>query len=214
MHITEGVLSQPVLGVGAAVAVAGVAVGLRKLDPERIPQVAVLSAAFFVASLIPIPAGVTSVHLVLNGLLGVVLGWAALPAVLVGLLLQAVIFGHGAVTALGVNTVIMGAPAIVCYALFHRACRRLGNAGAYAAGFAAGALGVALGCVLLATALLTTGREFRRVVELTLLAHIPVMVIEGLVVAHVVAFLRKVRPEMLGPPARPSLSEERTHAET
>ncbi|MFP4388984.1 MAG: energy-coupling factor ABC transporter permease, partial [Desulfococcaceae bacterium] len=51
MHISEGVLSAPVLIAGAAVAAAGVAAGLRQLDEERIPRAALLSAAFFVASL-------------------------------------------------------------------------------------------------------------------------------------------------------------------
>ena len=73
MHISEGVLSAPVLVAGGALAAAGVAVGLRKLDYERVPQVAMLSAAFFVASLIHVPVGPSNVHLVLNGLVGLVL---------------------------------------------------------------------------------------------------------------------------------------------
>ena len=41
--------------------------------------------------------------LVLNGLMGLMLGWAALPAVFTALLLQAVFFGHGGYTTLGVR---------------------------------------------------------------------------------------------------------------
>ena len=67
MHIVDGALTAPILATGAAAAVAGVAVGLRKLDYDRMPQVAVLSAAFFVASYIHLPVGFTSVHLILNG---------------------------------------------------------------------------------------------------------------------------------------------------
>mgnify|MGYP000653403121 CR=1 FL=1 len=55
--------------------VAGTAAGLRKLDYDRMPQVAVLSAGFFVASLVHVPIGPTNVHLVLNGLVGLFLGW-------------------------------------------------------------------------------------------------------------------------------------------
>ena len=47
--------------------------------------------AIFVASLVHVPVGPSSMHLVLNGLLGLLLGWAAFPAILVGLLLQAVL---------------------------------------------------------------------------------------------------------------------------
>jgi cobalt/nickel transport system permease protein len=42
MHISEGVLSAPALVTGAVLAAAGVSVGLKKMDYEKIPQVAVL----------------------------------------------------------------------------------------------------------------------------------------------------------------------------
>ncbi|MDS4073704.1 MAG: energy-coupling factor ABC transporter permease, partial [Defluviicoccus sp.] len=99
-HIPDGVLSAPVL-IGAAAATAvGVAIALKRLDSERIPQTAVLTAVFFVASLVHIPIGPTSVHPLLSGLMGLVLGWAAVPAVLVGLVLQAAFFGFGGITVL------------------------------------------------------------------------------------------------------------------
>ena len=70
MHISEGVLSAPVLATGAALTAAGCGIGLKKLDYDRVPQVAILTSAFFVASLIHVPIGPSSVHLVLNGLMG------------------------------------------------------------------------------------------------------------------------------------------------
>ena len=92
MHISEGVLSPAVLGAGAALAVAGLAMGLRKLDYDRLMTVAILAATFFVGSLIHVPIGPSSAHLILNGLVGILLGWAAFPAIFVALLLQAVLF--------------------------------------------------------------------------------------------------------------------------
>jgi cobalt/nickel transport system permease protein len=160
MHISEGVLSAPVLIGGGILAVAGVGIGLKKLDYERVPRVAVLSAAFFVASLIHLPVGPSSVHLVLNGLVGVLLGWAAFPALLIGLLLQAVLFGFGGLTVLGVNTVVMGIPALACYVLFSRRLRTAPPRWAFGYGFAAGVTGILGGCLLLSVALLTTGGEF------------------------------------------------------
>ena len=65
-HIPDGVLSAPVLAFGAAVAVAGCWQGLRTLDVQRIPEVAVISAAFFVASLVHFTVGPSSVHLLLS----------------------------------------------------------------------------------------------------------------------------------------------------
>ena len=80
MHISEGVLSGPVLLSGAALAAAGTAIGLKKLNYDRIAQAGILSAAFFVAALVHVPIGPSSAHLILNGLVGLLLGWAAFPA--------------------------------------------------------------------------------------------------------------------------------------
>ena len=52
MHISEGVLSAPVLAGGWVLTAAGMTVGLRRLDYDRLMTVALLASAFFVASLI------------------------------------------------------------------------------------------------------------------------------------------------------------------
>ena len=85
---------------------------------EEIPRIALMTAAFFVASLIHVPIGPTSVHLLLNGLLGVIVGRRAPLAVLLGLTLQAVLFGHGGFTTIGVNTCVMALPALGAAWLF------------------------------------------------------------------------------------------------
>ena len=87
MHISEGILSGPVLISGAALAAAGTAIGLKNFDYDRIAKAGILSAAFFVASLIHVPIGPSNVHLILNGIVGLLLGWTAFPAILVALLL-------------------------------------------------------------------------------------------------------------------------------
>jgi cobalt/nickel transport system permease protein len=207
VHIAEGVLAAPVVGAGAVLAAAGVAAGLRKMDYERVPRVAVLASAFFVASLVHVPLPPSSAHLVLNGLTGLILGWAAFPAILVALLLQAVFFGFGGLTALGVNTVVMAAPAVACHHLFGRAVRGRG-ARAAGVGFAAGALSIAMSGVLAAAALLASGGEFHLIAKGVLLAHVPVLCVEGLVTAQVVVFLRKVRPELLEAPVLVAVPEE------
>jgi cobalt/nickel transport system permease protein len=196
MHISEGVLSAPVLAAGAAVALAGTAVGLRKLDLEDVAQAGMLSAAFFVASLIHVPIGPSSVHLILNGLVGLLLGWSAFPAILTALILQAMLFHFGGITTLGVNTVVMALPAVACYLLFGRLVRK-SNGVALAAAFACGAGAVFLGGLLAGAVLVLTGEAFIEVAALVVAAHIPVMVIEGVVTAFCVVFLKKVKPEML-----------------
>jgi cobalt/nickel transport system permease protein len=196
MHISEGVLSPPVLATGAALAVVGTAIGLKKLDYEAIPRVAILSAAFFVASLIHVPIGPVAEHLVLNGLMGMLLGWMAVPAILIALFLQALLFQFGGLTVLGVNTVTMAAPAVICFYAYRGILRRQGAIAAVAA-FACGATGIILSGLLVAVALLSTGQAFLQVAELVLVAHIPIMIIEGIITLFIFQFLKKVRPEML-----------------
>lgn len=196
MHISEGVLSAPVLVAGAAAAVAGTAVGLRKLDLDRVAQAGMLSAAFFVASLIHVPVGPSSVHLVLNGIVGLLLGWAAFPAIFTALLLQAMLFQYGGLTTLGVNTVIMAAPAVACALLFGPLIRRRPPVST-AAAFACGAGSVLLAAVLMAASLVFTEESFMAVAGLAVVSNLPVMVIEGVVTVFCVAFLKKVKPELL-----------------
>ena len=95
MHISEGVLPGWCLGVGWVLTAGGLYLGLRSINGEKIPRTALLSAAFFIASLIHVPIGVTSVHLLLNGLAGALLGWAVFPALFVALLFQAFLFQFG-----------------------------------------------------------------------------------------------------------------------
>jgi cobalt/nickel transport system permease protein len=212
MHIEEGVLAVSPTGLAilagsAVLAAAGTAFGLRRINYERVPQVGVLSAAFFVASLVHVPMGFTSVHLVLNGLVGLLLGWAAFPAILVALFLQSVFFGFGGLLTLGVNTVTMAVPAVAVGYLFGGATRAKSEAAAFVAGFAAGAMGILLGVVFLAAAMIAAQREFRTLSQAVALAYLGVAVIEGLVTASAVAFLRKVRPELLEAPLAPARLE-------
>lgn len=199
-HIPDGVLSAPVLVVGAAVSLAGCVYGLRRLEAERIPQVAVLSAVLFVAALVHFPVGPSSVHLILNGLTGIVLGWAAFPAILVALLLQAVLFGFGGLIVLGVNVANMALPAVLCGALFFAVARSGHRRRTIMAAGLAGGLGVVLTALLVALALALSGREFVAAAKLVVFAHIPVAVIEVVFSAAVIGLLLRVKPELLSLP--------------
>jgi cobalt/nickel transport system permease protein len=196
MHISEGVLSGSVLISGAALAAAGTGIGLKKLDYDQIAKAGMLSAAFFVASLIHVPIGPSNAHLILNGLVGILLGWAAFPAILVALILHGVFFQFGGITTLGVNTIIMALPAVFCYLIFGKLIHKSSRTAA-AAAFACGFLSVLISGVIVGLSLIFTEENFLKVSGIIIAAHIPVMLIEGIVTAACVAFLRKVRPEML-----------------
>jgi cobalt/nickel transport system permease protein len=219
MHIAEAILAgtahgREILAAGAVVAAAGTAVGLRKLDYERVPQVAVLCAAFFVISLIHVPLGPVPAHLVLCGLMGLVLGWAAFPAVLVALALQSVFLSYGGLTALGLNTLVMAVPAVVCWYLFRRAVRSRFEPLVFVTGFLAGAVGMLLGATLAAAALFAAGKSFAPFAQVVLAAHLPMAVVEGLVTGSVVVLLRKVRPELLDAPMLAAVPQEGVHVQS
>ena len=202
MHLSDAVLATSdagriVLGAGMVLAAGATAVGLRKMDYERMPRVAVLSSAFFVASLIHVEPFGVSIHLVLNGLMGLILGWAAVPAILVALLLQAALFQFGGLLAVGVNTLVMGLPAVVCYYLFHRGVRDPRKGVALAVAVAAAVTAVMLASLLCALALHLSGENLAGLGRLVLLANLPVAAIDAMVTASVVMFLRQVSPEVL-----------------
>lgn len=198
MHISEGVLAAPVLVGGAVLTAAGLGVALKKLKNEDIPKVGVLSAGFFVAGLIQAPIGIASVHLVLNGLVGLILGWLSFPAIFVGLLLQSIMFQFGGITALGVNTFNMAFPALVSCFFFGRLATRTSiNYLSSVFAFLAGSLAVFLSGILVGISLYLTGDAFLPAAKIVVVAHIPVMLIEGVITAACVTFLKKVKPELL-----------------
>jgi cobalt/nickel transport system permease protein len=197
MHISEGVLATPVLAGGAVVAIAGLAVGLRSLRPEQTTSSAMVAAVFFLASLAHVPLGPANAHLTLNGLVGLILGWGAFPAIFVALSLQAMLFQFGGLTTLGVNTLIMAVPAVACALLFQpllvspRPC--FVSLGAFLTGFCA--LGFS-GCIM-AACLALSGEAFLPLAWLALLGHLPLMLVEGVISLAAVRFLHKVKPEVL-----------------
>lgn len=196
MHIVDGALSNPVVIGGAVAAVGGIVMGLRNLPLERIPAAGVLSASFFVASLIHVPIGPSSVHLILNGLAGLVLGWAAFPALFVGLLLQAVFFGFGGLTVLGVNALNIALPAVLVGLLFRPLVARGSPMQGAIWGGIGGGLAIAATTLAVAFSLMLSGDEFILAAQLVFFAHIPVMVIEAVLSGAAIFLARRVKPEL------------------
>jgi cobalt/nickel transport system permease protein len=181
---------------GGALTVVGSALGLKSLDYDRIMTVSLLTATFFVASLIHVPLGPGNIHLVLGGLMGMVLGWSCFPAILVALLLQTLFFHYGGLVVLGVNTCIMALPALICFYLFRPLVEQNGLKRKIG-GFAAGFLAILLSSLLMALALASTDKGFIQAARLVVAAHIPLMIIEGIITMFTISFLAKVQPEFL-----------------
>ncbi len=199
MHIAEGVLPAKILISGGVISACFTAYGLKKLKYKEIPKVAILSGLFFIGSFIHIPLGPTSVHLILNSIVGIFAGWASFPAIMIALFLQAIMFGFGGITTLGVNTFNMAFPSILAYFFFYNfAIKRKSNKFLFSLSlFLTGAGSVAFSAFLLSFSLFLAGQKFYEVAKIAFIAHIPVMIIEGIIVLFMITYILKVYPELL-----------------
>ncbi len=199
VHLSDGAIDKPWLAAGFVGLLAMLLLGLRRIREEEIPRIGLLTAAFFVGSSIHIKLAFlpTSVHLILNGLVGVVLARRAPLAITVGLLLQYLLLAHGGLTTLGLNACIVGFPALLAgpgYALL----RALGVP-PFPRGLIVGSSAAGLAVTANFLVLLLGGKEdWGTLARLVLLAHLPVVVLEGFMLGVIVQYLEKVKPDMLG----------------
>ena len=203
MHISDGVLPVSVAVGGYAVSLGLTVWSARKTRNEDMPKLAVMTAAFFVASLIHIPFGPTSVHLIIPGLTGALLGPSAFLSIGLGLMLQSLLFQFGGLTALGANALMMGVPALFCGWVFQTFKGQTPSRQALVGGVV-GAVGTVLAAIILSGFLMTGGEDFLGVAKIALAAHVPVIIIEGAVSALTIGFLARVKPALLlHPSSRP-----------
>ncbi|RZN61753.1 MAG: cobalamin biosynthesis protein CbiM, partial [Methanonatronarchaeia archaeon] len=168
---------------------------------DDIPKIALITAALFVITYIHIPVGGSSAHLTMAGALGILLGTQAYLSATIIIILHAVT-GHGGITTIGINTVFMGIPALAAYVMYTKGLKMIDREQAEAiVGGVVSAIGVAL-VVLLATASLLISEPLMEA-GLTEMAyslavvHAPIVFLEGAVLAVVIGYLAKVKPEML-----------------
>jgi len=109
MHIPDGYLGPPTSGALIAVMIPMWIAASRKvrrtLRARQVPLLAIGAAFSFVLMMfnVPIPGGSTG-HAVGGALVAILLGpWAATIAITVALVIQALLFGDGGMTALGAN---------------------------------------------------------------------------------------------------------------
>jgi cobalt/nickel transport system permease protein len=142
MHIPDGYLGPETYG-SLWVVMAGVwswaSRQVRKtLSARQVPFLAISAAFSFVIMMfnVPVPGGTTG-HAVGGTLVAIVLGpWAAVIAVSIAIMVQALLFGDGGITAIAANcfnmAVIMPLSGYVLYRLFSiraRGFRRIAAAG-------------------------------------------------------------------------------------
>ena len=192
MHISEGVLSAPVLLAGWAVTAPAVAAILWRVRQSEIPRIACFSALFFVASFVHLPVGVSSMHLMLSGLVGAFLGSRAILAIFVALFLQGVFFGFGGLSVLSINTAVIGFPAVLG-GLFAAAAKaqelKVRTQKIYL--FLAGFVPIVCSMLLLDLVLFISGREFFAIATLISLEGAILAVLEGIITLFALSFIAK-----------------------
>ena len=220
MHIPDGYLS-PIISLGMGAATIPVwAIATQKvktvLNDRTIPLLAIFSALSFTIMMfnIPVPGGTTA-HGVGATLAAIVVGpWAAIIAVSVALIIQALFFGDGGVLAIFANCFAMGiVMPLVGYATYRLLSARaplLAPRRAWAAGIAAyvaiTASALVVGILLGIQPLLFTQNGVPMYSPYPLVAAIPAMliahmlgasIVEALITGLGVAYLQKRHPEYL-----------------
>ncbi len=190
VHISDGVLSPEIWITGYVATAIILFFTLRRMNVEDVPRVSIVTSAFFVASLIHVPIGPTSTHLILNGLVGILLGYSSYPAIFIGLLLQALLFQHGGITTLGINTLDMGLPALISYQIF-----RL-KSNPVTAGLVCG-LAVFLAVLFTSSVLILSCEEFYEFAGVFFVAHVPIAIVEAIISTFVVAMIMRVKREVI-----------------
>lgn len=195
MHLSEGLLKPEILIGGAVVSALFTLYAFKTLKDDEIPKTAVLSALFFLASFIHVPIGPTSVHLVLGGIVGAMLGCRAFIAIFVALLLQGVLFGFGGLTTLGINLFNLATPTLIGYWLFMLPVSKRWQKDIL--WFLIGFIPLSVSAFLLSITLALNGDVFVDAAKIALVAHLPLMFIEGAMTLLALRFIEKVAPSLL-----------------
>jgi cobalt/nickel transport system permease protein len=220
MHIPDGYLSPQtyIPLAGAFVAVSAVAVKKVKHDvsARNIPYLGMASAFSFIIMMfnLPIPGGTTG-HAVGSAVIAIIFGpWATVIAVSVALLIQALIFGDGGITAIGANcfnmSVFMSFSAYYIFKLFagnNPEKKRL-----YFSAFISGYLSLVLTAILTAFEFgiqpLIASDPFGKALycPYDLSVAIPVMalehllffgIVEGVITALIISYFFKNEPQLI-----------------
>ncbi|MFY4786754.1 cobalt transporter CbiM [Aliarcobacter butzleri] len=195
MHISDGIISIEVATVNAVATLAFCVYSFKNLTNEKIALVASMSALFFVTSFIHIPFGVTQIHLMLIGFIGIFLGSVAFISIAIALILQALLLGFGGLSSLGANILVMALPAYLVYLIFKlEILKKLNEKVKF---FLVGFLGVFISSLLLFTVLVFSKDEYLAVAYSIIAVNIPTMILEGIVTMFLLLYIKKSMPKLL-----------------
>ena len=209
MHIPDGFIDAGTSAGAGVVAVGGVGVSLRRagqvLDEKRIPLAGLVAAFVFAVQMLNFPvASGTSGHL-LGGVLAAVLVGPYLGSLCVAvvLLVQALLFADGGLSALGLNILNMAlVTAFGGYAIFLLLRRLLPKTfgGVVAASGIAAGLGVVLASIAFSLEYAvggTGGASVSTVAGATVGVHVLIGIGEGVITALTVSAVLASRPDLV-----------------
>ncbi|MEW2076954.1 energy-coupling factor ABC transporter permease [Streptomyces sp. NPDC013433] len=209
MHAPDGFINAPVSAAAGLVAAGAIAVSLRgarrELDERTAPLAGLVAAFIFAVQMLnfPVAAG-TSGHLLGGALAAILVGpYTGVLCVSVVLLMQAVLFADGGLTALGVNITTMAiTTTIVAYALFRGLVKVLPRTrrSATAASFVAALVSVPASAVVFTLLYAiggTTDVSLGKVVTAMVGVHVLIGIGEAVITALTVGAVIAVRPDLV-----------------
>lgn len=195
MHISDGILGLEVTAVVSTISLIFMAKAIKDLKNENISLVGVASAMFFIASFIHIPIGVTQMHLILLGIIGILISWSSFIAIFSALFLQAFLLGYGGVVSIGVNLFIMAVPSVLVYYIFNtNFVQKLNDKLKF---FIVGFSGAFFATLFLTGILYFSKEEFEYAAFTIFSVNIITMIVEGIVSMFLLLFIKKVYPQIL-----------------
>ena len=192
MHIAEGVLPIYLVVLGWIFTFIFLAISVNNLKkaPEKISLTSLFTCLCFIASLIHIPIGPTNVHLTLNGITGLILGYVSYLAIFIALFFQSIFFNFGGLLVLGINTFNIAFPALIFYFLFKKFIYTDFKILQFIIGFIAGFGSVILSIMLVALELKLVNQEFSNIVNLVVKVYIPLAILEGFITGIILVTLK------------------------
>jgi len=224
MHIPDGLMDPAVAAMGMAeflIVLGAVLLLARKsLDEKDLPRVAILSAGIFVAQMVNFPiGGGTTGHLIGAALFAILVGpLLAMVGMTVVLLIQALMFGDGGITAFGLNALNMAIIAPLAgwgvYSLLDEIIGKNMKSGRLiAVGIASWASVFLAACAAaaeLAVSYAISGGDFGIAATISIPAmlsyHAVIGVGEAIITSGVIAYVWHVSPEFFIRALRPSRS--------
>jgi len=209
LHIPDGFIDVPTSAAVWLVALVGIALALRgarrSLDDSLVPMAGLTAVFIFAMQMLnfPIAAG-TSGHLIGAALAAVLIGpWAAVLALTVVLVVQALFFADGGLIALGLNITNLALIAVVVAWLAYVGLTRIlprSPVSVIAASGVAGFISVPVAALAFVVEFAVGGSgavPLSTVFTAMVGVHLVIGIVEGVVTALVVAAVLALRPDLV-----------------